>query len=197
MAKPSIGPGGRPTKTYPTIAACGLDCGLCPRFYAAGPSRCPGCAGPGFFDKHPTCAFITCCVKTKQLEVCAECPEFPCVRVERANRNALAHESPSYPAAQRILPNLIFIRDRGLEAFVRRQAARIRVLAVLLEDFDDGRSRSFFCKAAGAHEPAALRAAVRKARRIIESEQIDPADRKRRAAVLRALIQAIPQKAVA
>jgi len=23
----------RPVKTYPTIGACGLDCGLCPRYY--------------------------------------------------------------------------------------------------------------------------------------------------------------------
>jgi hypothetical protein len=33
-------------KKYPTIGVCGLDCGLCPRYYTIGPSRCPGCAGP-------------------------------------------------------------------------------------------------------------------------------------------------------
>ena len=52
-----------PIKKYPTIGVCGLDCGLCPRYYTIGPSRCPGCAGPDFFNKHPSCSFITCCVK--------------------------------------------------------------------------------------------------------------------------------------
>ncbi len=184
--------GGCPTKEHPTIAPCGLDCGLCPRFYTVGPSRCPGCAGPGFFDKHPTCAFITCCVTGKRLEVCAECPDFPCVRLETAIEKAVTNESSSYPAAKRMRPNLVFIRRHGLGSFLREQGRRMRVLEVMLDEFDDGRSKSFFCKAAGAYQPAALRAAMGKARRAIESEQIGPADRKGRAAVLRAFIEAIP-----
>ncbi len=194
MTRPNVD-AARPTKQYPTIAACGLDCGLCPRYYTVGPSRCPGCAGPGFFEKHPTCAFITCCVKARQLEVCSECPEFPCARLEKATESALANESGSYPAARRILPNLLFIREHGLASFVGEQAKRIGVLEVMLNDFDDGRSKSFFCKAAGAHEPAALRAAVKEARHRIESERIGPTDRKSRAAVLRAVIQAVQERA--
>ena len=34
------------------------------------------CAGPDFFNKHPSCSFITCYFKKKDLEVCAECFEF-------------------------------------------------------------------------------------------------------------------------
>ncbi len=58
-----------PTRKYSTIGVCGLDCGLCPRYYTVGTSRCPGCCGPDFFNKHPSCSFITCCVKKKDLEV--------------------------------------------------------------------------------------------------------------------------------
>jgi hypothetical protein len=61
----------RPIKAYPTLGCCGLDCGLCSRYYTVGTSRCPGCCGPEFFDKMPSCAYITCCVKKKGLEVCA------------------------------------------------------------------------------------------------------------------------------
>ncbi len=185
--------GGRPTKEYPTIGACGLDCGLCPRYYTVGPSRCPGCAGRGFSDKHPTCGFITCCVKDRQLDVCAECPEFPCARVESASEKAAANESPSYPTAKRMMPNLLFIREHGLGRFVREQTERIRVLEGMLEEFDDGRSKGFFCKAAGRYEPELLRAAVSRARRTVEAEGLGPDERKGRAAVLRALIQAIPE----
>src|SRR5512136_3302859 len=71
-----------PVKTFPTIGCCGIDCGLCPRYYTTGSSRCPGCAGPDFFEKHPSCGHITCCVKTRKLEVCSQCDEFPCSRFE-------------------------------------------------------------------------------------------------------------------
>ena len=70
----------RPVKAHPTLGCCGLDCGLCPRYYTVGASRCPGCCGPGFFEKHPSCGYITCCVKRKNLEVCSQCDEFPCSR---------------------------------------------------------------------------------------------------------------------
>jgi len=32
-------------KIYNTIGCCGIDCGLCPRFYTKGDSVCPGCGG--------------------------------------------------------------------------------------------------------------------------------------------------------
>ena len=53
-------------KKYPTIGCCGIDCGLCPRYYTEGKSRCPGCFGPQFMDiMGQSCSFITCCVKNK------------------------------------------------------------------------------------------------------------------------------------
>ena len=71
-----------PTKKYPTIACCGLDCGLCPTYYTKGPSKCPGCCGPNFSNHHPSCSIITCCVKDKKFETCAECKEFPCSKLK-------------------------------------------------------------------------------------------------------------------
>ena len=193
MAKGRATASGRPVKEYPTIAACGLDCGLCPRYYTAGPSRCPGCAGPDFFEKHPTCSFITCCVRDRQLEACGECPAFPCAKFRTAEERAQVAESPSYPSYAHAWPNLWFIREHGIDDFVQRQAERMRVLQSMLHGFDDGRSKSFFCKAAGAHEVAELRAAIAQARRIAKSDRIAQDDRKGRAQVLRGLIQQLPR----
>lgn len=39
------------TKKIYTLGCCGLDCGLCPRFYTEGSSRCPGCCGENFEKK--------------------------------------------------------------------------------------------------------------------------------------------------
>jgi len=138
--------GERPVKTYPTLGCCGLDCGLCPRYYTVGTSRCPGCSGPGFFDKHPSCGYITCCVKKKGLEVCAQCDEFPCSRF--ASRSVSAGEYDSVLTYKKVRPNLESIRVYGLEPFIERQRKRIRLLEKMLEGFDDGRSRSFYCIAA-------------------------------------------------
>ena len=174
-----------PLKRFPTIAVCGLDCGLCPRYYTAGKSRCPGCGGPGFAAKHPSCSFITCCVKKKGLEVCGECPEFPCAKFKSVEAYQAA-ESGSYPPARKMLANLYFVKEYGVARFVRQQARRIKLLEYMLGGFDDGRSRSFYCRAAALLEPRSVQAAWRRARREINTAGFSPRDAKARAKLLRA-----------
>jgi hypothetical protein len=151
-------------KAYPTIGVCGLDCGLCPRYYTAGTSRCPGCGGPRFFDKHPSCSFITCCVKKRGLEVCGQCPEFPCPKF-RSEAEYQQRESSSYPPDRKALSNLRFVKEKGIEEFVRRQGKRIGLLETMINRYDDGRSRSFFCRAAALLDPEDLKASLDKAKK--------------------------------
>jgi hypothetical protein len=61
----------------------------------------------------------------------------------------------------------------------------------MLSKFDDGRSRSFFCRAAIFHDLSVLENSIEKAIRIIKSEKIKPTDMKRKAIVLRRLIDEI------
>ena len=72
------------TRTYPLFSACGLNCGLCPRYYTVGQSRCPGCADEGFTDAHCSCGVLSCCQR-KGLEYCFLCEEFPCEKYEGAD----------------------------------------------------------------------------------------------------------------
>jgi hypothetical protein len=177
-----------PTKKYPTIGVCGLDCGLCPRYYTEGKSRCPGCAGPGFYEKHPTCSFVTCCVKKKNLEVCAECSDFPCAKFKSAEEYEKIKESSSYPSCKKILPNLYFIKDHGIKEFIEIQKKRIKLLETMIRRFNDGRSRSFFCRAALFYDTAALENSIEKARRIIKSNKIKQTDMKSKAVILKTII---------
>jgi hypothetical protein len=151
-------------KAYPTIGACGLDCGLCPRYYTVGTSRCPGCGGPGFLDKHPSCSFITCCVKRRGLEVCGQCPEFPCPRF-KSEEEYQGRESSSYPPDRKVLSNSRFIKEKGIKAFMRQQEVRIRLLESMIGGYDDGRSRSFFCRAAALLDPKAIRRCLGRAKK--------------------------------
>ena len=174
----------RPIKTYPTIGACGLDCGLCPRYYTVGTSRCPGCCGPDFFDKHPTCSVITCCVKKKGLEACGECPEFPCDKFKDPAEYQTM-DTPSYPPYSKLMSNLNFIKEHGIEAFIEQQRKRTGLLETMIENYDDGRSKSFFCRAAALLDVKSLENSLDKAEERIKTAHIKPDDIKAKAKILK------------
>lgn len=178
------------TKIYPTIGVCGLDCGLCPRYYTVGTSRCPGCAGPDFSNKqHPSCSFITCCVKKKNFEVCAECPEFPCSKFKSEEEYQQLKQSSSYPPYKKVMSNLNFIREYGIKKFIEQQKERIKLLETMIENFDDGRSRSFYCKAAALLDLTSLENSLDKATQRIKTDDI-----KTKAKILKEILNGISKK---
>jgi hypothetical protein len=182
----------RPVKTYPTLGCCGLDCGLCPRYYTAGTSRCPGCAGSGFFNKHPSCGYITCCVKKKGLEVCAQCDEFPCSKFASWLDKGMIEDS--FLTHQKIKSNLYFIRERGLDKFLKQQKKRIKLLERMLQDLDDGRSKSFYCIATTLLPVSELEALIDEAERKIKVEKVRVDDTKTKAKILRELLSSFAAK---
>lgn len=131
------------TRKHPTIGCCGIDCGLCPRYYTKGASRCPGCGGDGFALKHPSCSFITCCHSKRGLNVCAECGEYPCQKCEKDTG-----EHDSFVTHRRVISNQLLIKEIGIDAFLDLQAERIAFLETALERYDDGKSKNFLCLAA-------------------------------------------------
>lgn len=175
-------------RVYPTIGVCGLDCGLCPRYYTEGISRCPGCCGPEFSSKHPSCSFITCCVKKKNLEVCAECSDFPCSKFRSEEEYRELKESASYPSYKKVIPNLNFIKEHGIEKFAGQQEKRIRLLERMLADFNDGRSRSLYCKSAILLSLTALEDSLGSAIQKTRTDNIEPNDTKTKARILRGVL---------
>jgi len=133
-----------PLKKYPLVGACGLNCGLCARYYTVGTSRCPGCCGPHFFQKHPACGFITCCVKQRNLETCAQCADWAkCERVAKFLDSAKYHDS--FLSSKPIAANFAFIQKYGIEEFVRLEIEKQKFLRHLIDSYEDGRSKSFYC----------------------------------------------------
>jgi len=181
-------------KKYPTIGVCGLDCGLCPRYYTKGTSRCPGCGGPDFFNKHPSCSFITCCVKKKNLEVCGECSDFPCYKFKTDEEYQQLEESSSYPSNKIVMLNLNFIKEHGIKEFIDQQKTRIKLLERMIENFDDGRSRSFFCKAACLLDLTSLESSLNKEIQKIKTDNIKMDDTKVKAKILKENLKKIAFK---
>jgi len=176
----------RPIKTYPTLGCCGLDCGLCPRYYTVGSSRCPGCCGPDFFNKHPSCSYITCCVKKKEVEVCAQCDEFPCSKFE--SWLVGGGEYDSFLTHKKAQPNLDFIRNHGIEKFIEQQSKRIRLLETMIKNSDDGRSKSFYCIAATLLSINDLEIALSKTEQKIKADNVGLDDTKAKSKILKGFL---------
>jgi len=171
--------GKNPVKTYPTIACCGLDCGLCPTYYTKGPSRCIGCCGPEFFNKHPSCSILTCCVKKNNFETCAQCKEFPCSKLKDWD------EYDSFICHRVSLTNLNLIKKKGLEEFFKQQEKRIKFLEIMLENFNEGRSKSFYCIASALLPLDDLEHALNRSNEQIKFEEIELNDLKAKSKILR------------
>ena len=171
-----------PLKKYPTISCCGLDCGLCPVYYTKGPSRCPGCCGPDFVNKHPSCSIITCCVKKHKNETCAECEEFPCSKIDKWDK------SDSFISHKVSLSNLKLIKEKGIENFLIQQKRRIELLETMLEEFNEGRSKSFFCIATTLLPIDDISKGLEESKQQINENGIDMNDLKAKSKVLKGIL---------
>ncbi len=166
-------------KAYPTIGACGIDCGLCPRYHTRTGTPCPGCAPEGFLDRGGQwCKMTRCAVRGRGYETCAECAEFPCYRFEGWDKG------DSFVSHLNSIANLRAIRAEGMDAFASRQQERIQLLQVMLDEFDEGRSKSYCCLAAALLPLGELESAVGAARLDVERGRMGPDDTKQRAKVL-------------
>jgi len=180
-----------PKKKYPTLGCCGLDCGLCPRYYTEGSSRCPGCCSQGFFNTHPGCGHITCCVKKKNLETCAECEDFPCSKFDSWFGNA-AYDS--FLTHKKVEQNLYFIKKHGVEKFLEQQRERIKLLEEMLKEFNEGRSRSYYCIAVALLSVDDVKKSIESAKKEIKTLVVRKDDVKSKAKILKKIIQHIADK---
>jgi len=175
-------------KKNATIGCCGLDCGLCPTFYTIGPSRCPGCCGPDFFNKHPSCSIITCCVKKHEFETCADCDEFPCSKLKDWDIY------DSFICHRISLSNLKFIKESDIGNFVEQQKNRIMQLEEMLESFNEGRSKSFYCISSALLPIHDLEQALKNTKEKIKQNQVKDSDIKSKSKILKQFLKQYADK---
>lgn len=126
-------------RSHPQFSLCGLNCALCPRYNTVGPSRCPGCGALEFSEFHPTCAIMTCNNKKEQAAFCFQCSGYPCARYQGDDRD-------SFITYVNRLRDLQQARS-DLDGYLQNLEEKTRILRHLLEGYDDGRSKNFFCLA--------------------------------------------------
>ena len=89
------------------------------------------------------------------------------------------------------MPNLNFIKEYGIKEFIEQQNKKIKLLETMLENFDDGRSRSFFCKEVALLDLTSLESALDEATRKIKIDHIQPDDIKIKAKILKSILHEI------
>ena len=142
-------------RKYPLFAACGLNCGLCPNFHlhTNGKFKCPGCAGEGFSEAHPSCGILSCC-QCKDIEFCYECEEFPC---EKYNSWG---DSDSFITHRNHITDMEKAKQIGIEAYITEQNEKINILGELLKEYNDGRRKNFYCLAVNLLELSDIKIVV-------------------------------------
>lgn len=151
------------SRDYPDFALCGLNCVLCPRYHTAGSSRCPGCGGPDFSEKHPTCAVVTCSRKHGDVQFCFECGDYPCKKYQEQGA------VDSFISYRNVASDLAAAK-KNLAAYKKTLAAKAAALGELLANFDDGRSKGLYCLAANLLSPKALEAVLKELRKLPAGE---------------------------
>jgi len=147
---------------YPEIGICGLSCRLCPRYHTESKSRCGGCKSE--FRMSAGCPFITCAIKKKGIEFCWQCKENETCEKWRKHRG-FSKQVDSFICYQKLEDNIAFIQKNGVNEFEKLQKTRENLLKDMLQKFNEGRSKSYYCIAATVLEIEELEEALTKAKK--------------------------------
>lgn len=170
-------------RQYALFSACGLNCGLCPRYHTDGTSKCPGCGGENFSLKHPACGVLSCCQR-HGVEYCCMCCEYPCKKFEGSDN------TDSFITHRNQLTDLNKAKNIGLNAYEAELNIKVELLNSLLTDFDDGRRKSFFCTAVNLLDLQDLKNIVEQI-----NDEIKPGSTlKEKSATASRLLQALAEK---
>jgi len=169
-------------ETKSLTGCCGIYCGLCTKYQSKAPSRCVGCK---LGEQHSWCSIWNCCVEKHGFENCTECREiFNCAIFLR--RKVVEWT----PAAD----NLRQIKEVGLENWLEEQKERQILVEELLQNYNEGRSMSFYCKVCTRMPINLINEVMKEAKKKIVSGKIDNPDMKSKAKILKSTIKDIAIK---
>lgn len=146
---------------YPEIGICGLSCQLCPSYHTYAKSRCGGCKSEERINLG--CPFITCAIKKKEIEFCWECKENKdCEKWGKHRETGKKYDS--FKCYQRLEEDIAFIQEKGIKEYKRLQNIREQILKEMLDNYNEGRSKSYYCIAATVMKIDELKEALIKAK---------------------------------
>jgi hypothetical protein len=172
---------------YPNMGVCGLPCQLCAMYHMESKGRCAGCKSEARMKTG--CPFIRCAVKEKGVDFCWECDESLTCEKWNARRARAGRVDSVKCCHQRLGEYISFIKENGVGEFKRVQDSREKILRDMLDNFNEGRSKSLYCVAATVMYIEELEEAVLKAKKESEGLEI-----KEKAKILHLLLDKIARQ---
>jgi len=86
------------------------------------------------------------------------------------------------------LSNLNLIKEKGIREFIKQQKKRIELLEHILKNFNEGRSKSFYCIATALVPIKDLEQALKNSEEKIKKENINFNDLKTKSKILSSLL---------
>ncbi len=170
---------------YPEIGICGLSCRLCPHYHTEGASRCGGCKTESRMGAG--CPFITCAQK-KGIEFCWDCEEKKTCEKWAKHRKA-AKKADSFKCYQKLDEDIAVIQKNGAGEFEETQIKREYLLKEMLREFNEGRSKSYYCIAVTIMETGELEEALTQAHKKSDGLEI-----KEKSKVLHSILDEIAEQ---
>lgn len=171
---------------YPEMGICGLSCQLCPQYHTHSKSRCEGCKSKSRMTLG--CPFITCAIKKKAVEFCWECEDSLNCEKWRKHRDA-GKRFDSFKCYQKLEEDITFIQENGFEEYKKLQNIREAILKDMLNNYNEGRSKSYYCVAVTVLKIEELKQAVIRA-----EENSKGLDIKRKSKVLHSILDEIAKQ---
>ena len=129
---------------YTEIGVCGLSCRLCPSYVIKTKSKCPGCKTD--YRLGGPCSILHCAVK-RNIEFWGDCDDSKTFEKCKRHRET-GKKYDSFKCYQKLEDDIDFIQKQGLAEFRKSQKVRENLLRKMLDQFNEGRSKSYYCIAA-------------------------------------------------
>ena len=161
------------------FSLCGLNCGLCPMHLD---HYCPGCGGG---EGNQSCAIARCSLHHGGLEYCYLCDEYPC------EKYADIELFDSFVTHRNQIKDLEKAKNIGIDAYLIELTEKMEILNYLLDNYNDGRRKSFFCIAVNLLELQDVKAVVEQIETETKSADHTP---KEKATLATALLNAMAEE---
>ncbi len=131
------------------------------------------------------CPFITCAVKRNRIEFCWDCEDrATCEKWKKHRESGKRHDS--FKCYQKLEEDISLVQKNGIDVFEKAQKAREELLKEMLHEFNEGRSKNYYCIAATVLDIDELKMALDEA-----MEDSGEMDIKRRSGSLHSILDEI------
>jgi len=93
------------------------------------------------------CPFITCAVKKRGIEFCWQCEENKTCEKWRKHRE-FGEQHDTFKSYETLEDDVAHIHEYGIGEFQKAQETKERLLRDMLREFNEGRSKNYYCVAA-------------------------------------------------